>query len=177
MTHVTIEANQSSGSEIGAEHLEMPWNFSFGRVAALRHTIQNYLKNCAAVCVNISSICLSKGFAPLRGACTVEAPYGLRMGCTLLQLEQGEKHLRMSQYVFQIRASQPRSLWNVHSQHSSWNQTLLCLALDFDFADRLVVVRDPSFQATASRSLSRRCVWLASHDREGFRTMAIQSKR
>ena len=35
--------------------------------------------------------------------------------------------------VSHIRASQPRSMWNVPSQHSSWNRSLLCPALDLDF--------------------------------------------
>ena len=38
-----------------------------------------------------------------------------------------KKHLRITQCVFHIRESQPRSMWNVQSQHSSWNRALLCL--------------------------------------------------
>ena len=53
--------------------------------------------------------------------------------CTCLRKLQREPHLRIIQCVFHIRASQPLPMWNVHSIHSSWNVSLLCLALDLDF--------------------------------------------
>ena len=63
----------------------------------------------------------------------VESTLQALCSCTCLWKLHREKHLRMTQCVFHIRASQPRSMWNVHSQHSSWNRSLLCLALDLDF--------------------------------------------
>ena len=38
--------------------------------------------------------------------------------CTCLWKLQREKHPRITQCVFHIRASQPRSMWNVHLPHS-----------------------------------------------------------
>ena len=39
--------------------------------------------------------------------------------CTCVWELQSEKHLRITQPAFHIRASQPPSMWNVHSQNSS----------------------------------------------------------
>ena len=49
----------------------------------------------------------------------VESTLQALCSCTCLWKLHREKHLRMTQCVFHIRASQPRSMWNVHSQHSS----------------------------------------------------------
>ena len=38
--------------------------------------------------------------------------------CTCVWELQSEKHLRITQPAFHIRASQPPSMWNVHSQNS-----------------------------------------------------------
>ena len=46
---------------------------------------------------------------------------------TCLWKLQRKKHLRITECVFHIRASQPRSMWNIQSQHWSWNWALLCL--------------------------------------------------
>ena len=71
-----------------------------------------------------------------------------------LQLQR-EKHLRITQCGFHIHALLPHSMWNVHSQHSSWNRSLLCLALELDFWLLFGYRSGPR---------PRNSVWLAPHD-------------
>ena len=52
--------------------------------------------------------------------------------CTCVWKLEREKHLRITQCGFYIRTTSTfyiYSMWNVHSQNSSWNQSLPCLAL------------------------------------------------
>ena len=91
--------------------------------------------------------------------------------CTCLWKLQREKHLRITQCVVHIRASQPHSMWNVYSQHSSWNRSLLCLglALELDFSVIVWAIIRGHGQETESalsnvlkRNLSLLC--MAPHD-------------
>ena len=150
-----------------------------GNIQHLRKSggIGAYLfQSCVLLLVNVSSISLGKGFAPLRCTCTLKLlrgcgwamaaarSWGGRISltvcffvcflfgavaklwetshkqfgftlfsqarlkvesisqalcsCTLWKLER-KKHFRITQCVFHMSASQPRSVWNVQSQHSS----------------------------------------------------------
>ena len=56
--------------------------------------------------------------------------------CTCVWKLEREKHLRITQCGFYTRTTSTfyiYSMWNVHSQNSSWNQSLPCLALKLHF--------------------------------------------
>ena len=187
VSDVGFKKNKSWGSEIGTEHLETPWKYSAsakewpnwggvisGFCAAFLPIVY---RSIASVLVRVFALVQWK---PLRGcgSCVLiwRAHRNDNMSfvsqalcpCTCVWELQSEKHLRITQPAFHIRASQPPSMWNVHSQNSSWNLTLeLHFWLSFSYRSGCCCCwgqRPRNRNCTYQRETFPCFVWLAPYD-------------